>query len=73
MHATGLDTAMAVTAAGFIQPGRISKCYKAWKIVTKDKKVLSIVADGNLKVDLPPHHIMVLILLAMMRLKPSLT
>ena len=46
VHATGLDTAMAVTAAGFIQPGRISKCYKAWKIVTKDKKVLSIVADG---------------------------
>jgi hypothetical protein len=46
VHDSGLDTGLAVQAAAFKQPGRISKCLEAWQIVTKDRKVLSIVADG---------------------------
>ena len=33
IHETGLDVEMAVTAAGYKQPGRISKCTAAWPIV----------------------------------------
>ena len=46
IHDSGLNIEQAVKAASFKQPGRISKCLDAWQIITKDKKILSIVADG---------------------------
>ena len=46
VHASGLDTGMAVAVAGLKQPNRLSECFSAWTVVTKDKKVLSIVSDG---------------------------
>ena len=36
VHDSGLDIELAVNAASFKQPGRISKCLDAWQIVTKD-------------------------------------